>query len=237
MKQGSLEWIAHRRNFIGASDAPIIMGVSSWRTLFQLWQEKLGLNEGQKENRAMIYGKRMEKIARQAYENYTGNIVSIEEKDTLVYHPEKKFMMASLDGFVIDKFIPLEIKTANAEDHFLAKNGRIPAKYYPQVQHQLTCVEDSDLLHYFSYRRGDIALVEVEKNFAYIDELYFEEARFWDMVLNLEAPELTDKDYVLFEDQEWDSLATKWRKVITSLSVLEKKEKEYRAALIARAAG
>ncbi len=48
---------------------------------------------------------------------------------------------------------------------------------------------------------------------------------------------MTDKDYVLFEDQEWDFLAMKWGKIISSLSDLEKKEKEYRAALIARAAG
>lgn len=236
MKQGSPEWIAHRRNFIGASDAPVVMGVSPWRTRYQLWQEKLRLNEGQKENRAMIYGKEMEEVARQAYEEYTGNIVSREEKDTLVYHSEKKFMMASLDGFVLKKSIPLEIKNVGEKDHFTAKKGKIPNKYYPQVQHQIACL-NVDLLHYFSYRYGDFALVEVERDPTYIDKLYLEEIRFWDLVLNLEAPELTDRDYVLFEDQEWDSLATKWRKVTEDLSVLENKEREYRAALIAKAAG
>ncbi|MEK7339445.1 MAG: hypothetical protein WBD50_00960 [Candidatus Rhabdochlamydia sp.] len=47
----------------------------SWRTLYQLWQEKLGLTGGQKVNHVMIYGygKEMKEIARQAYEAYTGN--------------------------------------------------------------------------------------------------------------------------------------------------------------------
>ena len=40
VEQGSKEWLALRNNKIGASDAPIIMGESSWTTPFQLWQIK-----------------------------------------------------------------------------------------------------------------------------------------------------------------------------------------------------
>lgn len=236
MKQGSPEWIAHRKNFIGASDAPVIMGVSPWRTRYQLWQEKLGLSIGQKENHAMSYGKKMEPIARKVYEDYTGNVVSIEEEHTLVYHPEKKFMMASLDGFVLDKSIPLEIKIANAEDHFLAKNGQVPAKYYPQVQHQLACV-NLDLLHYFSYRDGDVALFEVRRDDAYINKLYFKEAEFWDLVLNLEAPELTDRDYIENKDPEWSKLAQEWIYLTNCLSALEEKQSNCKDALIIKSNG
>lgn len=236
MKQGSPEWIAHRRNFIGSSDAPVIMGVSPWRTRYQVWQEKLGLSIGQKENHAMSYGKKMEPIARKVYENYTGNVVSIDEEHTLAYHLEKKFMMASLDGFVMNKFIPLEIKTANAEDHFLAKNGQVPAKYYPQVQHQLACV-NLDLLHYFSYRDGDFSLVEVGRDNAYINKLYFKEAEFWDLVLNLEAPELTDRDCIENKDPEWSKLAQEWIYLTNCLSALEEKQSNCKDALIIKSNG
>jgi hypothetical protein len=34
------------------------------------------------------------------------------------------------------------------------------------------------MLHYFSHGTKNIALVEVERNNAYIDKLYLEEARF-----------------------------------------------------------
>lgn len=236
MKQGTKEWLAHRRNYIGASDAPIIMGVSPWRTPYQLWQEKLGLGTPQPESRAMTYGKEMEEVARRKYEEYTGNLLSTDENDTLVYHPQKPFMMASLDGITFNKDMAVEIKNVCFEDHSMAKNGKIPEKYYPQVQHQLACL-GFNMLHYFSYREGDFALVEVERNQSYIDSLYQSEGAFWDLVLNLEAPALTDKDYVVMEDQEWDHLAKEWANISERISILEKQEKEYRAALIAKAGG
>lgn len=236
MKQGTKEWLAHRRNYIGASDAPIIMGVSPWRTPYQLWQEKLGLGGEQPETRAMTYGKDMEEVARRKYEEYTGNLLSTDENDTLVYHPQKPFMMASLDGITFNKDMAVEIKNVCFEDHSMAKSGKIPEKYYPQVQHQLACL-GFNMLHYFSYREGDFALVEVERDQSYIDSLYQSEGAFWDLVLNLEAPALTDKDYVVMEDQEWDHLAKEWANISERISILEKQEKEYRAALIAKAGG
>ena len=237
MKQGSKEWLQHRKNYIGASDAPIIMGVSPWRTRYQLWEEKLGLNGGQEETEAMRYGKRKEEEARRAYEDYTGNLLSTDEKDTLIYHPTKKFMMASLDGITFDRSIAVELKNANAEDHALAKKGIVPEKYYPQVQHQFAC-ESFNVLHYFSYREGDRALVEVTFDRPYIDRLFEEETRFWDLVLNLEAPELTDRDYCQLEnDSDWKKLASEWSTITRQLADLEKKEKSYREALIAKANG
>lgn len=236
MEQGSKEWLAHRRNFIGASDAPIVMGISPWRTPYQLWQDKLGLAREQKENRAMAYGKQMEEVARRKYEEYTGNLLSIDAEDTLVYHPEKKFMMASLDGITFDKKLAVEIKNVCSEDHLTAKSGKIPEKYYPQVQHQIACL-GFNVIHYFSYREGDFALVEVERDESYIDTLYREEERFWDHVLSLEAPRLTDRDYNVFNDSEWNALASEWSQISEQLSLLEKKEKACRAALIARAEG
>lgn len=236
MEQGSLEWLALRRNFIGGSDAPVIDGVCPWRTWYQLWQEKLGLIRGQKENHAMAYGKKMEPIARKAYEDYTGNVVSTDTKHTIVFHPKKKFMMASLDGFVIDTSIPVEIKIANAEDHLLAKNGKVPVKYYPQVQHQIECV-GLDVSHYVSYRKGDIALVEVGRNNAYINKLCLKEAAFWDLVLNLEAPELTDRDFIENKDPEWSKLAQEWIYLTNCLSVLEEKQRNCKDALIIKSNG
>lgn len=40
--QNTQEWEKFRLQKIGASDAPIIMGVSPWKTPFQLWLEKQG---------------------------------------------------------------------------------------------------------------------------------------------------------------------------------------------------
>ena len=232
MQQNTQEWLELRKNYIGASDAPVILGVSPWRTPYQLWQEKLGIGKAQAENSAMRYGKEMEEPARRAYEAYTGNLVSPE----VVFHPEKKFMMTSLDGLSFDRQIAVEIKNSNQDDHQTARNGKVPEKYYPQVQHQLACL-NLNVLHYFSYRSGDGVLVEVERDHAFIDRLYQEEGNFWDRVLNLDAPDLSERDYVKIEDEDFIRLASEWGNLTKQLALLEKKEKEYRAALIAKADG
>lgn len=238
MEQGSKEWLEHRKNFIGASDAPVIMRVSPWRTPYQLWQEKLGLGGEQKETRAMTYGKDMEEIARKKYVEHTGNKLLTDGKDTLIYHPEKSFLMASLDGITIDKSIALEIKNVCAEDHAIAKAGKIPDKYIPQVQHQLSCDLDIKMVHYFSYRKADddFALVEVERDEKYIEKLTKEETKFWNSVLDLNSPPLTDRDYLDFDkDPEWLKMAEEWKRLHAQITELESKEKDFREALIAKA--
>lgn len=232
MEQGSKEWIELRKNYIGASDAPAIMQVSPWTTPYQLWQEKLGLIGEREETEAMRYGKRMEEEARRKYESYTGILVSPE----IVFHPNKKFMMASLDGISFNGDIGVEIKNANYEDHKLAKSGKIPVKYFPQLQHQLACLS-FNMLHYFSYHNGQGVVVEVVRDDTYIEKLYLEERLFWDKVENLEAPEMVEKDYIQLDSQEWQQLANDWALIAQQLANLEKKEKEHRQALITMAGG
>ena len=172
MQQGSKEWLESRKNYLGASDAPVVMGVSPYRTRLQLWREKLGLGDEQKVNQSMRRGKDLEPVAMKAYEKESGNIMSVDGADTIVYHPTYKFMRASLDGLSIDKSIAVELKCPGEEDHEIAKSGKIPEHYYPQVQQELECL-NHNALHYFSYyvarnefgdvKYVDTALVEVKE--------------------------------------------------------------------------
>lgn len=68
-------------------------------------------------------------------------------------------------------------------------------------------------------------------------KLYLEEFKFWDLVLNLQQPEIADRDYIENKDPEWDSLARAWIHLNECLVVLEEKEKRCRATLILRTAG
>ena len=209
MKQNTTEWHEMRRNHIGASDAPVIMNVSPWRTPFQLWEEKLGVGEKQVETSAMRFGKENEEVARQAYENYTGNLIAPE----VVHHPEHKFMMASLDGITMNRDIIVEIKNSNREDHENAKNGIIPEKYIPQLQHQLDCLK-APVLHYWSFHNNEGVLVETGRDEKYIKKLVAEEKKFWDYVLNFQAPPFTDRDYIdLNDDEDWAKIIREAEKI------------------------
>ncbi len=230
--QGSLEWKAMRKNHIMASDAPVILGVSPYgKTAHQLWQEKLGLSQEEKETSAMAYGKMMEDPARDAYQLYTGNIV----KPEVVFHPSIKYMGASLDGLTENGDIAVEIKNTNLTNHEIAKKGHVPDGFYPQVQHQLACL-GIEMMHYFSFYKGESALVEVPRDETFLEQLYARESQFWEKVLNLEEPDLTDKDFIKFDDEIWELNITKdWNVINSQLAILEKRKEEIKNAIISRA--
>ncbi|MFO7745441.1 MAG: YqaJ viral recombinase family protein [Psychroflexus sp.] len=201
MEQGSKEWHDLRRSKIGASDAPVIMGVSPWKTPYQLWEEKLGMGQEVRDTESMKFGRETEQEARWCYEEHMGQ----EFFPKVVIHPDITYMMASLDGVNYFATKAVEIKCANAGDHELAKNGRIPDKYYPQLQHQLA-VLNLEAMDYFSYHKGDGQIVRVERDEKYIQKLLEEEKKFWEKVQNLEEPELTDQDFIE-QNEEWKSVA------------------------------
>lgn len=229
--QNTQEWLDLRRNHIGASDAPVILGQSPWKTAFQLWEEKLGLREVPQMNAAMMRGHELEPIARQAYNDYTGNCAEPE----VVFHPEHKWMMASLDGISLDRSVIVEIKCPGQADHDTAGKGQIPDKYYPQLQHQLATI-GLNLLHYFSYRDGEFHLVEVERDDKFIAAMLKKEGAFWQKMQDFEPPALEDRDFVSRDDGDWQTLAQQWGAVNAELAAIKEKEKECREALI-KAAG
>ncbi len=222
------EQIQERKNYIGASDAPIIMGISPWKTPYELWQQKLSLVEDNTDNFAIRRGNDLEPIARKAYINYTGIIC----EPKFMVHNEIAYMSANLDGLSLDGNIAVEIKCPGKKDHETAKNGEVPEKYYPQLQHQLA-VLNHDVIHYFSYyNEDDFILIEVKRNDEYINNLYNKEREFWHCVENFIPPEgakiakKDKKEFVERDDVEWNKLAELWISANEELQIASKQLKE-----------
>lgn len=144
--QGSDEWLSYRRSKVCASDSPIIMELSPWRTRDELLKEKLGLIESQPVNNAMKRGMILEPAAVACAEEMLGTLFIAEVLQSI----EHSWMCASYDGVCIDNKIILEVKCTNKKNHELAKNGQIPDYYMPQVQHQIA-VSGVDQCHYESF--------------------------------------------------------------------------------------
>jgi putative phage-type endonuclease len=191
-------WLNWRKQGLGSSDAPIIMGVSPWKTPHQLWLEKTGKTAGEPTNTYILEkGHNMEPKARALYEimdktSYTP--VNIQRED----HPHLK---ASLDGYNAEKNIALEIKYAGKEDHENAAAGIVPEKYYWQLQHQLM-VSDAQMVKYISFDGSTINLIEVLPNNRDIKKLFKALNDFWTLVVTNEEPELSDKDCAKVNDQD-----------------------------------
>lgn len=193
------KWKEWRRLGIGSSDAPVIMGVSPWKTSLELWKEKVGIDSDESEgNWATRRGIELEPRARAHYELTQGTEMPV----TFFEHKERPFLRASLDGYNNEKQIILEIKCPGKADHETAKQGKIPQKYWPQLQHQLM-VTDAKCVHYYSFDGESGHLVEVLPDQEYIQRLAAEEIKFWECVTEKKPPKLSDDDPLdVSEDEE-----------------------------------
>lgn len=224
--QQSNEWLELRKNKIGASDAPVIMHVSPWKTPYQLWEEKLGLKESFS-SYAMKRGLEMEERAREAFEKETGLVVFPQ----VLFHKEHEWMMASLDGIDIEGKNIVEIKCPGKVDHEIALSGNIPEKYFPQLQHQMAICE-LDKAYYFSYSDNSSKVIVVNRDESYIKNMICKEVEFYDCVQNLTAPRMIERDFIQKEDDIWIETAAKWKQIKNQMTQLEKEEEDLRNSLI-----
>ena len=180
--QSTGEWLSWRRGGIGASDAPVVMGLSPWQKEGELLLLKTGQKAERPANDAMERGKRLEPVARLAYVNHTG--VAVEP--VCVQSREHDWMRASLDGLSTDGQHVVEIKCPGEKDHSLAAYGSVPEKYYPQLQHILA-VTGLGEIYYWSFRFGHTVLLKVNRDDAFIAALLEKEIAFWAKVCGSHA--------------------------------------------------
>lgn len=166
IEQGTAEWLALRRSKITATDAPIIMGASKWKTRAQLLREKKDPFHVDPINVAMERGRRLEPFARQLFTIKTG-------MQATPYVIVRNWAMASLDGLTDDKTV-LEIKCPIAGLH-----DSVPAWYMPQIQHQMWVV-DAQKAIYFTFDGIDGRMVNVDRDEKFIQEMIAQEASFYE---------------------------------------------------------
>lgn len=164
LKQRSPEWMKWRRSKIMASDAPILMGVSPYKTIEALLNEKLRCYE-QPQTHWMQRGIELEPAALELFEKETGLTMF-----PCVGLHDNEWMAASFDGMTIDEDAIVEIKCPGKKDHAIALKGEIPAKYYPQLQHQI-CVSELDMVYYYSFDGESGVTIQVKRDDIYIENM------------------------------------------------------------------
>lgn len=129
LKQKSAEWFAHRDNHDNASDAPVMMGASPYKTRNQLIIERTtGIKEEHDEATLARFarGHAVEEIARAKAEEILGEplypVVGISDE-----YPR---LSASYDGLTMDESTGFECKLWNAKLAKQIQNGEITDPYY-----------------------------------------------------------------------------------------------------------
>lgn len=159
LAQGSAEWHAWRKEGIGASDAVAILGLGS-QSAYQIWEIKTGLvSQAEMDGLRPEFlaqwgnrGKELEPVARTLYELAKG----YEVRPCCLQHPTQSHMRASLDGFGRDgaDLVVLEIKCPGPKKHAVAKGGKIPPEYIPQLNH-LLYVSKATRVDFMSFQDSD----------------------------------------------------------------------------------
>lgn len=219
MKQRSFEWHEFRRNHIGASDAPVILNVSPWKDVKQLYNEKINPSEIlTSSNAAMQRGIDLEPHCLSIFEAETGYLMNPK----VLVHPSISFMAASLDGLELDHKCAVEIKCPGSKDHAIALDNAIPEKYIPQLQHQME-VAGLDKIYYMSYANdNDYKILEVYKDAEYTRKLLEKEIEFWKCVVERTPPECTKPGFKEIQDQEWQRLVSRYKEMLADKCGIEK---------------
>jgi putative phage-type endonuclease len=189
-----LKWLEERRKGIGGSDAAVVLGLSKWKTPYQLFVEK---TEGAEDfdSPAMEWGRRLEPVVRQKYADETGNQVFIPKETEILVHPVYDFMLANLDGVTGNERV-LEIKTSRTANGWgEPRTDEIPDYYQAQVQHYMavTGFDCSDVAVLIG--GSDFRIYEVPRDDELIEIMIEREAKFWERVKSNNPPEpetLTD---------------------------------------------
>jgi putative phage-type endonuclease len=227
LHQNTPEWHRWRRQGIGASDAPVIMGETAFKTPRTLWSIKTGRMQESSAGPAARRGREMERFARRAYERHT----AIQVEPLCLVHEEFDWMRASLDGLSFDGSTLLEIKCPlKPQDRALAQGGHVPSQYHAQLQHQLE-VSGAEQAHYWSFNGTHGVLLETRPDREYAKRLIEAEAAFWQLVKENRWPEMVNEELDMSADPKWRHAALRYREVRTRLEHAASEEHQLRATL------
>jgi putative phage-type endonuclease len=148
--------IEERKSGIGGSDVPVILGLSPYKTPYELWQEKTGRKSGFVDSPAIQRGNVLEPVAAVQYAQVTGR--KLRKVNELLKHSEYHFMLANVDRHIVAENGSgpgiLEIKCPGLQVFARAKREGVSQAYLAQLQHYLMVK---------SWAWGSIAIFNAER--------------------------------------------------------------------------
>lgn len=157
--QGSEAWKEFRRTKLTASDA-CKLGTNAIKTRESMIREKLGYAGANLDGCEWLRtGHDMEPVAIDEYERRTGRAV-VRSPPPFV-HPQHSDLAASLDGYVEDGRVVVEVKSVKGTK-FKTKPAPV---HWRQVQFQLECFDGREgVLLYYYYDVGRLDIFEIDRD-------------------------------------------------------------------------
>src|SRR5271166_2704613 len=178
--------VLDRRDFIGGSDARIIMGQDE-KALIRLWQEKRGEVGPQDLSANLIVqlGVVTEELNRAWYERNTGHAITAVQ--SRVKHPVLSFLAATLDGMVTETGAVYEAKFMLP---WSFSEGAAAEKHMAQLQHNMWVTNATTAALSVITGGGKWVEIAIAADCLYQHLLLTAEKKFWRCVENGEPPRL-----------------------------------------------
>lgn len=242
LTEQKLQYLEERRKGIGGSDIGPILGLSPWKSAYQVYQEKRGEVPHWEGNDTTDWGLRMEPTLRQFYSDKTGRAVRVPDK--ILVHPDHPFMLASLDGLT-DCCRVVELKTARfGKGWGEPGTSEIPDYYSTQTQWYLavTGFPVADVV--VSIGGAPAALYEVQEDKELQEMMIEAAAAFWQRVIDGNPPDvvsfsdavskfgLSGTAGIVYADAEVVAAVEALRQVKEQKEALEAQEDELKAKCV-----
>ena len=136
-----IEFRERRKTGIGGSDVAAVLGLSPWKTPYQLWQEKTGKVEEKtdpKKEMRFKLGHMLEPVIANLFMEETG--YKVEVRNTMYRHREYDCLIANIDRYIVGQRSVLECKTSSAyakNDWGESGSDAVPQNYLLQVLHYM----------------------------------------------------------------------------------------------------
>lgn len=213
-------WLQYRREGIGGSDVSIIAGLNKYKSIYELWQEKIGeVDLKETESEMAYWGTVLENVVKQEFMKRTG--LKVRAKNMILQHEKYSFMIADVDGVVRDEEGDLcifEAKTAIEYKKEAWEEG-VPEEYQLQVQHYLAVTVYKKAYVAALVGGNKFYLKEIQRDEEMIELIIAMEEKFWQCVIEKKMPEPDGSD----QTGEW--LDNYYKKVEKSKILLPEESK------------
>ena len=239
---------AQRRTFLGGSDAASVLGISPWRSAYQCWCEKAGVEipRDLSDVDYIYFGHLLEPIVAQVFQERTG--IRVQKSPQLYRHKRFPFIAGHLDRLILTgakKRSFLECKSANAFDYRdwgKSETGAagVPEHYLAQVDHYMLVLDCDHCYVAVLIGGSDFRWYRVERDPKREKKLLAAERAFWARVVAEDPPDpKSERD----AKHRWQKLLAgtsvsvgaaertkilRLAQVTSSIKELEKEEKQLR---------
>lgn len=230
LQKQDLNVTENRNIYVGGSDMPVILGISKYKTQYELAREKIGIEKREFINNPYIlFGNKLEPKIREYINAVNGTNFIVD-----TYIDEEKAIRSNVDGIDKEHNILLEIKT----------HGKNYDQRVYEVQMQLYMAQIGCEVGWLAlYERPEdfdtefdadrLVIKEIERDEGYIQKILSAIETFWIRCEYLkENPNMTEEEYFSQGTEldaqliELKNIAPKLMQMKAQVKEFEKREKE-----------